>query len=72
MNSLEKCFSHFFACGLFWLQKLNKDPPIPADVNIGFPDDRFLKLKIYLLELILDRYEWKPVAYVLRNLMLLP
>jgi len=72
MNTLEQCFSYFFACGLFWLQKLNKDPPILADVNIGLLDDGFLKLKIYILGLILDSYEWKPVPYVIRNWMLLP
>jgi hypothetical protein len=36
------------------------------------PDDTFPKLKIYVSEVILDSYEYIPVAYVIMNCMILP
>ena len=33
-----------------------------AHINLKFPDDRYPKLKIYISELILDGYEYIPVA----------
>jgi len=38
----------------FWLRKVTTDPHILAHVNTGCPDERHTKLKIYILELILD------------------
>ena len=32
--------------------------------TVGCPDDRHPELKIYISELILDSYEYIPVAYV--------
>jgi hypothetical protein len=39
----------------FWLKKITTDPHILAHVNIVCPEDRYPKLKICILELILDR-----------------
>ena len=47
----------------FWLRKITTDPHILAHVNIGCPEDRHPKLKIYISELILDSFEHIPVAY---------
>ena len=40
----------------FLLRKITTDPHILAYVNIHCPDDTHAKLKIYISELILDRY----------------
>jgi len=40
------------------------DPHILAHVNIKWPDCSYPKLKMYISELILDTYEYVPVAYV--------
>ena len=37
-----------------------------------YPDDGFPKLKIYISEVILDSYEYTPVAYVIMHCMILP
>ena len=56
LEHLQAVFHKLFCLRIaFDLKNLTKGPPIPADVNIGFPDDRCLKLQIYILELILDR-----------------
>jgi hypothetical protein len=49
--------------------KITTDPHILANVLTGFPDDRYPKLKIYISEVILDRYEYIPVAYVTMHYM---
>jgi hypothetical protein len=49
----------------FWLRKITKDPHILADVNTGYPEDMYPKLKIYSWELLLHIYENIPVT--LRN-----
>jgi hypothetical protein len=36
------------------------------------PDDRFPKLKIGIADVILDNYEYMPVAYVIVHCMILP
>ena len=56
----------------FRLRKLTTDPHSLADVNIVCTDDRDPKLTLYIPELILDRYEWRPVAYVTTYCMILP
>jgi hypothetical protein len=71
MNTLKKCLPNFLLADCLWLQILTKDSSILADVNIDLPDDRCLKLKIYILELILDSYECKPTAYVIVNCTIL-
>jgi len=40
----------------FWLQKLNTDTHILTHVSIVNSDDKYQKLKMYISELILDRY----------------
>jgi len=49
------------------LRKITKDPHILAHVNIECPEDRYAKLKIYILELILDSYEYIPVVYAIMH-----
>jgi len=49
---------------------LKTDPHILAHVNIECTDDRYPKLQIYILELILDSYEYTPVAYVTMHCMI--
>ena len=41
-----------------------------AHVNIEYPDDRYSKLDIYISKLILDSYEYIPVAYVKMRCMI--
>jgi len=48
----------------FRLRKMATDSHILAHVNVGRQDDRYPKLKTYISELILDSYEYIPVAYV--------
>ena len=44
-----------FAPGFpFGLEKIMTDPHTLADVNAGYPDDRYPKLVTYMSELILD------------------
>jgi hypothetical protein len=47
-----------------WLRKITTDTHILALANTDSPDDRYPKLKIYISELILDSYEYIPVAYI--------
>jgi hypothetical protein len=42
--------------------KKKRDLHSLAHVNMEYPDDRYPKLQIYVSELILDRYEYIPVA----------
>jgi hypothetical protein len=46
------------------------DPHIHAHVNIEHPNDRYPKLKMYISEIILDIYEYIPVAYVRMHCMI--
>jgi hypothetical protein len=48
----------------FWLKKIIADPHTLAQVNVEYPDDRHPKFKIRISELILDSYQYIPVAYV--------
>ena len=45
-------------------KKITIDPHIFAHVNMGCPDDRHSRLKIYLSEMILDSYEYTTGGYV--------
>jgi hypothetical protein len=38
------------------------DPHILAEVNIECPDGKYANLKIYVSKLVLDGYEYIPVA----------
>jgi hypothetical protein len=48
-NVSQTCF---YPLTLFWLWKITTDPNILAQVNIGWPGDRYLKLKFYVSEAI--------------------
>jgi len=48
----------------FRIRKVTTDPHNVAHENIDCPDERCPKLKVYISELILGRYESKSVAYV--------
>jgi hypothetical protein len=52
----------FLLADPFWHRKITIDPHIFAQVKIGCPDDRCSKLKIYNSEIILDTYEYVPIA----------
>jgi hypothetical protein len=58
--------------GPLWFQGITKDPHVVTHVNIECPDARYPKLNIYISELILDSYEYMPVAYVTMHCMILP
>jgi hypothetical protein len=46
------------------LRKITKDPHIPAHANIAFADDKYPKLNIDISEMILDSYEYVPIASI--------
>jgi hypothetical protein len=50
----------------YWLQKMTSDHRSLLTLSIDCPDDRYPKLKMYsyISELILDSYQYIPVAYV--------
>jgi hypothetical protein len=60
----------FLLADAFWLQKITTDPHILAHINIVCPDDRYLKLKFYTSELILDSYKYIPEAYITMHCMI--
>ena len=61
---LSKYFRKSLLANPFWLRKITTDPHILVHVNVEYRDDRDPKLKIYISELILDSYEYIPVAYI--------
>ena len=48
----------------FWLRKTTTDPHVLAHVKLQCTDDKYPKLEICISALILDSYEYIPVAYV--------
>jgi len=64
-------FSNFFFCSQIPLgfQNITTDPHIFAHVNKECPDDRHPRLKICISEMILDSYEYTPVAQVTMQCM---
>jgi hypothetical protein len=54
----------------FSLLTVTADPHILGHVNRQCADDRCPKLKICMSEVILDSYEYMPVAYVTMNCMI--
>jgi len=48
----------------FWLRKITTDPYMFPHINVKCPDDRYPKLKMYILELKLDSCQYIPVAEV--------
>jgi hypothetical protein len=69
--SMNSVFPKLF-CSRTVLGLTNNHAYIPADVNIVCPDDRYPKLGIYISELILDSYEYIPVAHVKMHCMIWP
>jgi len=64
MYALVQCSPNFLLVNPFWLQKITMDPHIPALLSVECLDDRHPKFKICISELILDRYQYIPLAYV--------
>jgi len=52
----------FLLADPIWLRKITMDLHILPHPNIVCPDDRCPNLKIYTLGLIVDRYQYKPIA----------
>jgi hypothetical protein len=48
----------------FWFQKITTDEHILADLNTERLNDRYHNFNIYISELILDNYQYIPVAHV--------
>jgi hypothetical protein len=60
----------FFLSAPIWSRKIFMDPRILAHVDTAFPNDRCVKLKIYILEMIVDSCKYVPVKYVTMHCML--
>jgi len=58
------------ARGPSWLRHVTVDPPVLAHVHVECPDDRYSKLKIYILGLISESYEYIQGAYVTMHCMI--
>jgi len=48
----------------FFTSKITTDPHALAESNIKCPNEKYPKLKIHISKLILDSYEYMPVANV--------
>jgi hypothetical protein len=70
--ALVRCSPNFLLMNPFWLQKITTDPHIPALVSIECLDDRHPKFKICISELILDSYQYIPLAYVTTHCVIRP
>jgi len=57
INVLGQCFPKSFARGPLLASKNNHRSSVLAHVHIERPDDWYPKLKMYISELIFDRYE---------------
>jgi len=53
-----------------WFRKLFMDPRILAHVDMAFPNDRCVKLKICVLEVIVDSCKYVALKYVAMHCML--
>jgi hypothetical protein len=62
----------FMLADPFWLRKITADLHTLSYVNIRVvhPDDRYPTLKICISELMVDSYEYTPVAYVAMHCMI--
>jgi hypothetical protein len=65
-------FPKLFACEPVLASDITTDPHIPALVSIECLDDKHPKFKICISELILDRYQYIPLAYVTMHCMIRP
>jgi hypothetical protein len=57
-------FQTFLFAEAFWPRKIITDTHSSGHVYIGCPEHMYPKLNINILELIVDRYEYIPQAYV--------
>jgi len=57
MNIYHRVSQTFLLADPFLLRKMTKASHILADANRECPDDRYPKLKTFISELILDRYQ---------------
>ena len=69
-KSLGLYFPNSFACRPLLASKITTDSHIFLEVNVEYPDGRYIKLKNYASELISDSYKYIPVAYVTINCMI--
>jgi hypothetical protein len=61
-NSVSKSF---FARGTLWNRKISMDPHTLAHLNIQRQNDMYLQSKKkYIPEIIIDRYQYIPEAYL--------
>ena len=72
MSSFDYYFPNFFAREPILASKNNQGTSHPCWRNIEWPDEWYPKLKIYISEMILDSYEYVPIAYVVMHCMILP
>ena len=69
---INQCFQNLLLANPFWLRIITTDPRILARVNVECRDDGHKKFKIYASKLILDSYEYIPVAQVTVHYMIRP
>ena len=65
--ALDQQFLQFFCRSRtpFWLRQITTDRHIFAHVNIVcMDDDRYTELNIYISKLVVDSYQYVPVAYI--------
>jgi len=60
----------FLPADPFWLQKMTTDPHTLSYVNTVRPENSYPTLKICISELMVDSYEYIPVAYLTMQCMI--
>jgi hypothetical protein len=64
-----RIFQTFLFADPLWIRKITADPHILAHVYIECPGGTCPELNIYISELILDSYDYIPVAYIIHCLI---
>jgi len=59
---INECFPDDLLADPFWFRKITTDPHIPAEIE--YQGNRYPKLDVFTLELILNSYEYIAVAYI--------
>jgi hypothetical protein len=62
---LGQCSQAFLLRDPFRLQKITMGSDIIAHINTVCPDDKYPKLKVCVLELIVDRYEYTSFFFLI-------
>jgi hypothetical protein len=70
MKELKQCSTNFFVRGLLLTSKNNQGPSQLAPVNKECPDDRYLKFRIYISEMIFHSYQYIAAAHVTMQCMI--